>query len=157
MKLFFRYIGTAIKVKLGSILEKLTQCQIQREQMIRFDMNQDECENQSCASTHFIQTQKNQLTDYRSIWNDFAMYYLCLFSTLQNMISIKSNPICYPLLLTNEILNLMPPKKRNHFISFKYCDVQLQDIVSFPDGALGLDSFLKAYKNLRNKKILPYE
>ena len=53
-------IGTTIKNKLGSILEKLTQCQNRWEQA-RFDMSWDDCENGGCASTHFLQTQKVDL------------------------------------------------------------------------------------------------
>ena len=42
---------TTIKNRQGSILEKFTQSNIRREQVIRFGMNQDDCENKYCAST----------------------------------------------------------------------------------------------------------
>ena len=61
MKLLFLYIGTS-KTKLGSILEKLTQCHNGREQ-VRFDMNQDDYENKNCASSQFLQLQNNELYD----------------------------------------------------------------------------------------------
>ena len=53
----FLVIETTIKIKLGNILEKLTQRQNRREHA-RFDMSQDGCDNKICASTQFLQIQK---------------------------------------------------------------------------------------------------
>ena len=61
MKNLFLDIKTT-KIKLGSILEKLTQRHNRREST-RFDMSQDDCDNEICASTLFLQIQKNQLLD----------------------------------------------------------------------------------------------
>ena len=46
-------------------------------------------------------------------------------------------------------------KKTNHFVSFKFGDVQLLDIMNFLGGATSLDSFLKAYKTKETKGIFP--
>ena len=62
MKNLFLDIETTIKNKLGSILEKLTQRHNRRESA-RFDMSQDDCDNEICASTQFLQIQRNQLID----------------------------------------------------------------------------------------------
>ena len=62
MKKLFLDVKTTIKVKLGSILEKLTQRHNRRESA-RFDMLQDECDNEICASTQFLHIQKNQIID----------------------------------------------------------------------------------------------
>ena len=51
-------IETTIKIKLGSILENFTQRHNRRESA-RFDMSQDDCDNEICASTQFLQKQKN--------------------------------------------------------------------------------------------------
>ena len=48
----------------------------------------------------------------KKLWNVIAMFYLCLVSTVQNTVSNWSNPICYPFLLTNEILNPLSSRKR---------------------------------------------
>ena len=45
-------------IKLGSILEKLTQRHNRREQA-----DLDDCDNETCTSTHFLQIQKKQLID----------------------------------------------------------------------------------------------
>ena len=50
------------KIKLGSILEKLTQRHFQQESA-RFDMSQDDCDNEICASTQFLQIQESQKFD----------------------------------------------------------------------------------------------
>ena len=50
--------ATAIKINLGSILEKLMQHHNRREQA-----DLDDCDNEICASTQFLQIQKNQLID----------------------------------------------------------------------------------------------
>ena len=62
MKNFFLDIETTIKIKLGSIFEKLTQRHNRRESA-RSDMNQDDCDDKVCASTQFLQIQKNPLID----------------------------------------------------------------------------------------------
>ena len=59
-KILFLDIETTIRNKLGSILEKLTQRHNWRENA-RFDVSQDDCDNEICASIQFQQIQKNQL------------------------------------------------------------------------------------------------
>ena len=59
----FLDIKTTIKIKLGNILEKLTQRHNRREHA-RFDMSQDDCDSVICALTQFLQRQKNQLIDF---------------------------------------------------------------------------------------------
>ena len=58
MKNLFFDIKTTINLKLGSILEKLTQRHNRREQA-----DLDDCENETCTSTQFLQIQKKQLID----------------------------------------------------------------------------------------------
>ena len=48
-------------------------------------------------------------------------------------------------------------KKAKQFISFKFGDIQLLDIMNFLGGATSLDSFLKAYKTSETKGFFPYE
>ena len=60
MKNLFLDIETTIKIKLGNILEKLTQRQNRRESA-KFDMSQDDCDNEICASTQFLQIQKKSI------------------------------------------------------------------------------------------------
>ena len=56
-KIFFD-IKTTTKIEMGSILEKLTQRHSRREQA-----DLDDCDNETCTSTQFLQIQKKQLID----------------------------------------------------------------------------------------------
>ena len=58
MKNLISDIETTIKIKLGSILEKLTQRHNRREQA-----DLDDCDDETCTSTQFFQIQKKQLID----------------------------------------------------------------------------------------------
>ena len=58
MKNLFFDIETTINIKLGNILEKLTQRDNRREQA-----HLDDCDNETCTSTQFLQIQKKQLID----------------------------------------------------------------------------------------------
>ena len=48
-------------------------------------------------------------------------------------------------------------EKANQFVSFKFGDIQLLDILIFLVGATSLDSFLKAYKTKETKGFFAYE
>ena len=58
MRNFFFDIETTINIKLGSISEKLTQRHNRRQQA-----DLDDCDNETCTSTQFLQIQKKQLID----------------------------------------------------------------------------------------------
>ena len=48
-------------------------------------------------------------------------------------------------------------KTTNQYISFKFRDIQLLDIMNFFGAATSLDSFLKAYKTSETKGFFPCE
>ena len=50
-------------------------------------MSKDDCDNETGASTQFLQIQKNQLIDLQESLERFCIVYLCLVSTVQNTIS----------------------------------------------------------------------
>ena len=62
-----------------------------------------------------------------------------------------------PILVTERDIEPTVIKKANLFISFKFGDIQLLDIMNFLGGATSLDSFLKAHKTSQTKRFLPYE
>ena len=62
-----------------------------------------------------------------------------------------------PFLVNERDIEPTVSKKANQFISFKFGDIQLFDIMNFLGGATGLDSFLKAYKTSETKRFFPYE
>ena len=152
MKNLFFNIETTIKIKLGSILEKLTQRHNRREQAY-FDY----CDNEICTSTQFLQIQKKLLIDLQEHLERYCNV-LPIFgfnNAKYDLNLIKSYLLPIPV---NE-RNIEPTvtEKANQFISFKFGNIQLLDIMNFLGGATSLDSFLKAYKTSETKRFFPYE
>ena len=156
MKNLFLDIETTIKIKLGSILEKLTQRHNRRESA-RFDMIQDDCDNESCASTQFLPIQKNQLLDIQK-----SLERYCNVSPVFGFNSAKYGlnlikSYLLPIHLNERDIEPTVIKKANQFIWFKFGDIQLLDIMKFLGGSTSLDSFFKAFKTSKTKGFFPYE
>ena len=62
-----------------------------------------------------------------------------------------------PILVNERNVELIVIKKANQFISFKFGDIHLLDMMNSFGGATSLDSFLKAYKTSETKRFFPYE
>ena len=144
-KNFFLDIKTTIKIKLGSILEKLTQLHNQREGAM-FDMGQDDCDNGTSASTQFLQIQKNQSIDLQETLERYCNVLLVFgFNSAEYDLNLIKSYLL-PILVKERDIEPTVIKKANQFISFKFGDIQLLDILNFLGGAASLDSFLKAYR-----------
>ena len=120
-------------------------------------MNQDDCDNEICASTQFLQIQKNQIIDLQESLDCYCNV-LSVFgcnSAKYDLNLIK--PYLLPTLVNERDLEPTVMKKANQFISFNFGDIQLLDIRSFLGGATSRDSFLKAYKISETKGLPPYE
>ena len=74
MKNLFLDIETTIKIKLGSILEKLTQRQNRREQA-----DLDDCDNETYASTQFLQIQKKSVNWFSRISGTLLQCFTCVW------------------------------------------------------------------------------
>ena len=156
MKNLFPDIETTIKTELGSILEKLTQRHIRREHA-RFDMSQDDCDNEISASTQFLQIQKNQLIDLQE-----SLERYCNVSPVFGFNSAKYHlnlikSYLLPILVNERDIEPTVIKKGKQFLSFKFGYFQLLDFLNFFGGATSLNSFLKAYKTSETKGFFPYE
>ena len=121
---------------------------------------EDECienEEETDASTHFLRIQKNQLIDLMQHLERYTNT-LTVFgfnSGRYDINLIKSYLI--PYLIKEKEIEPSVIEKANDFVSFKFRDVQLLDIMKFLGGATTLDSFLKAYKASELKGYFPYE
>ena len=62
-----------------------------------------------------------------------------------------------PILVNERDIELTVIKKFIQFVSFKFGDVQLLEIIIFFGGATSLDFFLEAYKTKVTKVFFPYE
>ena len=156
MKNLFLDIKTKIKIKLGTILEKLTQRHNRRESA-RFDLSQDDDDNEICASTQLLQIRKNQLIDLQESLERYCIV-LPVFgfnSAKYDFNLIKS--FLLPILANEQDIEPAVIKKANHFVSFKFGDSQQLDIMNFLGRSRSLDSFLKVYRISKTKGFFPYE
>ena len=152
MKNLFFDMKTTINIKLGSILEKPTQRHNRRE---KADL--DDCDNETCTSTQFLQIQKKQLTDLQEHLERHCNI-LPIFgfnSAKYDLNLIKS--FLLPILVNKRNMEPTVLKKSNQFISFKFGDIQLLDIMNFLGGTTSLDSFLKVYKTSETEGFFPYK
>ena len=62
-----------------------------------------------------------------------------------------------PILVNEQDIEPTVIERANQFVSFKFGDIQLLDIINFLGGASSLDSFLKAYKTKETKGFFAYE
>ena len=62
-----------------------------------------------------------------------------------------------PILVNGQDFEPTVTKKANQFVSFKFGDIQLLDIMNFLGGATSIDFFLKTYKTKEKKGFFPYE
>ena len=139
-------------------LESLNERRCRNQRVFEFEDLCFEDDNEGkVASTPFLQMQKNQLIElqqhlerYCNVLPEFG-----LNSAKYNINLIKSYLL--PILINERNLEPTVIKKANQFVSFKFGDVQLLDIMNVLGGATSLDSFLKAYKTSETKGFFPIE
>ena len=153
MKLNFIEVETAIKIKLCAILEQLNQRRNRAERMLKIV---DDCiveEEEKDLSTQFLQ--KNQLIDLQEHFERYCNVLPVFgFNSAKYDINLIKSYLL-PILVKEQGIEPTVIKKANQFVSFKFGDIQLLDIMNFLGGAPSLDSFLKAYKNKETKVSFP--
>ena len=158
MKLKFLEIETAIKSKLTRTLESVNERRCRNQRVFEFEDHCSEDDNEEKdASTQFLRMQKNQLIELQEHLERYRIV-LPVFgynSTKYDVNLIKSYLL--PTLINERNMEPIVIKKANQFVSFKFGDVQLLDIMNFLGGATSLDSFLKDYKTAETKGFFPYE
>ena len=150
----FSSIENAIKNRESSIFEKLNGRKDESTPMFEFQYIEEE---EIDMSTQFLQIQKNQLLELQQHFERYVSI-LPVFgfnSGKYDLNLIKSYLL--PYLIHERDIQPTVIKKANHFVSFKFGDVQFLDILNFLGGATSLDSFLKAYKTNETKGFFPYE
>ena len=146
---------TTIKIQLGSIQEKLNQRQRQ-ERIFEANVIPDECEDEKCGSTQFLQMEKNQLFDLQEHLERY-----CNISPVSAVNSAKHDinlvkSYLLPILINERKIEPTVIKKANHFISSKFGDIRFLHIMNFLLGATSLGSFLKAYKTSETESYISY-
>ena len=102
-------------------------------------MGQDDSDNEICASTQFLQIQKNQLIDLQETLERHCNV-LPVFGFNKAKYDLKLfNSFLLPTLVNERDIEPTVIKNANHFISFKFGDIQLLGINNFLGGASSLD------------------
>ena len=145
-------------MRLDKILETLSQRHNRRRQVIEAkDICFQEDGDDSCASTHFLQLQKNQLIGLQEHLERYCNVLPVFgFNSAKYGINLIKSYLL-PILINGQDIEPVVIKKAYQNISFKFGDIQLLDIMNFHGGATSLDSFLKAYKTSKTKGFFPYE
>ena len=106
---------------------------------------------------NFYRYKENQVIDLEEtlerFWN--VLHVFGFNSAKYDLNLIKSYFL--PILVNERDIEPTVMKKANQFISFKFGDIQLLDIMNIVGGATTLDSFLKAYRTSETKGSFPYE
>ena len=158
MKFKFLEIETTIKSKLTRTLESLNERRCRNQHVYEFE---DPCfedgNEEKNAWTQFLQMQKNQLIELQEhlerYWNVLPVFG---FNSAKYDINLIKSYLL-PILINERNMDPIVIWKANQFVSFKFGDVQLLDILNFLGGATSLDSFLNAYKTSETKGFFPYE
>ena len=158
MKLKYLEIETTIKSKLTRTLESLNERRCRNQRVFEFKDHYFEDDNEEKdASTQFLRMQKKQLIEHQEHFERYCNV-LPVFgfnSAKYDINLIKS--FLLPILIKEKNMEPTVIKKANQFVSLKFDDFQLLDIMSFLGGATSLDSFPKAYKTAETKGFFPYQ
>ena len=135
----FSPIEIAFKTRVSSIFEKLNGRKDKSTPMFEFQYIEEE---EIDMSTQFLQIQKNQLLELQQHYERYVntLPVFGFTSGKYDLNLIKSFLI--PYLIHERDIQPTVIKKANHFVSFKFGDVQFLDILNLLGGAKSLDSFL---------------
>ena len=158
VKLKFQELETAIKNRLTRTLESLNERRCRKQRVFEFE---DHCfeddDEEKDVSTQFLQMQKNQLIELKEHLERYCNVLPVFgFNSAKYDINLIKSYLL-PNLINERNMEPTVIKKANQFVSFKFSDVQLLDIMNFLGGATSRDSFLKAYKTSETKGFFPYE
>ena len=158
VKLKFLEIETAIESKLTRTLEFLNERRFHNQRVFEFKDHCFEDDNEEKdASTQFLQMQKNQLIELQEYLERYCNV-LPVFGF--NSAKYDTNLVKFyllPILINERKMEPTVIKKTNQFVSFKFGDCQLLDIMNILGGATSPDSFPKGYKTAETKGFFTYE
>ena len=158
MKLKFLEKETAIKSKLTRTLESFNERRCRNHCVFQLEDHCFENDNEEKdVSTQFLQLQKNQLIELQEHLERYCnvLPVLGFKSAKYDINLIKSYLLS--ILINEKNMEPIVIKKANQFVSFKFGDVQLLDVMNLLGGATSIDSFLNAYKTAETRGFFPYE
>ena len=110
-----------------------------------------------CLNLNLADTKKNQKFDLQEPLERYCnVLRVFIFNSAKYDLNLIKAYLL-PILVNARDLEPTVIKNAEQFISFKFRDIQLLDIMNFLGGATSLYSFLKAYKTSERKRFFPYE
>ena len=158
MRTKFQDVERVVNERMSKIFQELNErCRNHSTEYFDYEIECIEDTEEIDKSTQFLRMQKKQLIDLKQNLERYVNTLLVFgFNSGRYYLNlIKSYLI--PYLINDKEAEPMVIKKANNFVSFKFGDKQLSDIIKFLGGATSLDSFLEAYKASETKGFLPYE
>ena len=158
MKLKLLDLETTIKSKLTRTLGSLNERRCPNQRVFEFEDQCFENDNEEKdASTQVLQMQKNQLTELQEHLERYCNVLTVFgFNSAKYDINLIKSYLL-PILINERNMEPTLNEIANQIVSFRFTDVQLQDIINFFGGATSLDSFPKAYKTSETEGFFPYE
>ena len=149
---------TAIKSTLTRTLESLNERRCRDQRVFEYEDHCFEDDNEEKDdSTQTLQMQKNQLVELQEHLERYCNVLPVFgFNRARYDINLVKS-FLLPILINERNMEPIVIKKANQFVSLKFGDAQLLDIMNFVGGAKSLDSFLKAYKTAETENFFPYE
>ena len=149
---------TTIKSKLTRTLESLNERRCRNHCVFQLEDHCFENDNEEKdVSTQFLQMQKNQLIELEEHLERYCNVLPVFgFNSAKCDINLIKSYLL-PSLINERNMEPTVIKKANQFVSFKFGDLQLLDIMNFLGGATILNSFLKAYRTAETRGFFPYE
>ena len=140
MKLKFLEVETAIKSKLSRNMESLSEHRCRSQRVFEF---KDHCfgddNEEKDASTQFLQMQKIQLIELQEHLERYCNVLTAFgFNSAKYDINLIKSYLL-PILINERNMEPTVTKKANQFVSFKFGDVQLLDLMNFLGGVTSLD------------------
>ena len=143
MELIFLEAETAFKSMLTRTLEPLNERRCPNQRVFEFEDHcfEDDSEEKG-ASTQVLQMQKNQLIELQEHLERYCnVLSVFRFDGAKYDINLIKSYLL-PTLVNERNMEPTVIKEDNHFVSFKFGDVQLLDVMNILRGATSLDSFL---------------
>ena len=139
MKLNFIDVETAIKIKLCAILEQLNQRRNRVERVSNFVDDFIVEQKERDLSIQFLQGQKNMLFDLQEHFERYCNVLPVYGFNSANYDINQIKSYLLPILVNEQDIEPTVIQKANQFVSFKFGDIKLLDIMNFLGGATSLD------------------
>ena len=147
MRMSFLEIETAIESRLSHVMGLLNERRSRRKATFTFEdecCEADDSSEEKDVSTQFLHLQKKQLIQLQEHSERYCNV-LPVFGFNSGKYDINLiKKYLLPILVEDKDIEPIVIKKANQYMSFKFGDVQLLDILNFLGGATNLDCFLKS-------------